>query len=249
MGKIVAIGGGDIRKGFTLAIDKEIVRLSGKLRPRFLFLPTASLDSKSYWDFVNAYFTKLGCRTDALFLIKERPPQHEIHRKISSADIIYVGGANTLKMMNLWRRLHVDMMLRTAFKRGVVLSGLSAGSICWFDAGHSDSISYYNPKKWNYIRVTGLGLIKGIHCPHFESATRRRKRKGAFIEMMKGIREVGIAIEGKCAMEVVNNGYRIIQAAKGASAYRIFSKNRAVEVRKIPQTKQFRPLSELYAGK
>jgi len=249
MGKIVAIGGGDIRKNTTLAIDKEIVRLSGKRHPRFLFLPTASSDSKSYWDFVNTYFTKLGYKTDVLFLVTGRPTQYEIKRKISSANIIYVGGGNTLKMMNIWRRQRVDTMLRAAFKRGAVLSGLSAGSICWFDAGHSDSMSYYSPKKWDYIRVTGLGLIKGIHCPHFESATRRRKRKGAFIEMMKRVREIGIAIEGKCAMEFVNNRYRIIQAAKGAGAYTLFSKNGGVKVRRIPQTKQFRPLSELYAGK
>ena len=159
-----------MKTGGLLAIDKEIVRLSGNKRPKLLFLPTASSDSELYWFYVNKHFGKrLGCKTDVLYLIKEKLTTEEIKNKILSADIIYVGGGNTLKMMRLWRRLGVDKLLKQAWRNGTVLCGISAGSICWFESGHSDSMSFYSPKNWKYINVQGLGFIKGIHCPHYDS--------------------------------------------------------------------------------
>src|ERR1700685_3736495 len=114
-GTIVAIGGGDIRTRGTAAIDREIIRLSNKRHPKLLFIPTASSDSERYWNHVKEYFGKfLKCRTDVLFLIKERPSKEQIRDKILSADILYVGGGNTLMMMRLWRRLGVDKLLRRA---------------------------------------------------------------------------------------------------------------------------------------
>src|SRR5580692_1725495 len=128
---IVAIGGGVMKTRGTAAIDREIMRLAHKKNPKLLFVPTASSDSEIYWQHVQEYFGKfLKCRTDVLFLIKERPSKEQIRRKISTADIIYVGGGNTLMMMRLWRRLGVDKMLAAAYRGGTVLCGVSAGSIC-----------------------------------------------------------------------------------------------------------------------
>jgi dipeptidase E len=121
---IVAIGGGVIRTRGTLAIDREIIRLSHKKNPKLLFIPTASSDSEIYWKHVQDYFGKfLKCKTDVLFLIKEQPSKEQIRRKILSADIVYVGGGNTLLMMGLWRRLGVDKLLVSAYENGTVLSG------------------------------------------------------------------------------------------------------------------------------
>ena len=189
--KIVAIGGGEIRNSETLAIDKEIIRLVQKERPKLLFIPTADSDSENYYNSINKYYgKKLGCKTDVLYLLKKTPSPKEIKNKILDADIIYVGGGNTLKMMKLWRRLGVDKLLKTAWQRGIVLCGLSAGSICWFESGHSDSMSFYNPKKWKYINVHGLGFIKGIHCPHYNSQTLGVPRKNHFRKMIKKIGKV-----------------------------------------------------------
>jgi dipeptidase E len=169
---IVAIGGGEIRTGGTTRIDREIIRLAKKKNPRLLFIPTASSDSDRYWRRVQTHFGKfLKCKTDVLFLLKEQPSKEETRRKIRSADIVYVGGGNTLLMMRIWRRLGADKLLRRAYERGTVLSGISAGAICWSDSGHSDSMSFYSPRKWKYINVKGLGLIKGILCPHYNSMT------------------------------------------------------------------------------
>jgi dipeptidase E len=170
---IVAIGGGEIRTRGTAFIDRETIRLSKKKNPKVLFIPTASSDSERYRKRVQEYFGKfLKCRTDILLLIKEQPSKEQIRKKILPADVIYVGGGNTLQMMRVWRRLGVDKLIKAAYEKGTVLSGISAGSICWFDSGHSDSMSFYKPRKWKYTNVRGIGLIKEYTAP---TTTARRE--------------------------------------------------------------------------
>ncbi len=126
--KIVAIGGGEIRTAGTLAIDLVIIRLSNKKNPSFLFIPTASSDNEAYWNHIDHYYgKKLGCKTEVLYLLKSRADINSSHQKILAADIIYVGGSNTLKMMNLWRKLGVDKWLKSAWERGVVCAGSARG--------------------------------------------------------------------------------------------------------------------------
>lgn len=245
--KIVAIGGGEIRDSETLAIDKEIIRLTQKKYPKLLFIPTASSDSEDYYKGVDDYFgNKLGCKTDVLYLLRETPSPKEIRNKILDSDIIYVGGGNTLKMMRLWRRLGVDKILKTAWQKGIVLCGLSAGSICWFDSGHSDSMSFYNPKKWKYIKVSGLGFVKGIHCPHYDNETLGVPRKTHFSNMIQKIGGMGIAIDENCAIEFLDDKYRVITSKKSAKAFRVYKKDGKVISKRIEQTDQLMPIATLY---
>jgi dipeptidase E len=247
---IVAIGGGLIRTRGTAPIDREIIRLSGKKNPNLLFVPTATSDSDLYWERVREYFGKfLKCKTDVLFLVKERPSRQEIQRKISTADIVYVGGGNTLLMMRLWRRLGVDRMLKAAYENGTVLAGVSAGSICWFESGHSDSMSFYNSRKWKYINVRGLGLIRGIHCPHYNSMTLGIPRRRHFRDMIRKTGGMGIAIENSCAIEFIDGRfYRVIPARSYANAYRVYKRRGEVIAEKIPQKKRLAPIEWLYRG-
>ncbi len=247
MKAIVAIGGGKFTNGRRIAIDREIIRLSNKKRPRLLFIPTASSDSELYWQHISEYFGDfLKCRVDVLWLLKERPSREEIERKILSADIIYVGGGNTLMMMRLWRRLGVDRFLRAAYEKGIVLSGSSAGSICWFDSGHSDSMSFYNPKKWKYINVKGLGLIKGIHCPHYNGMTGGVPRRREFREMMRKIGGLGIAIENGCAIEFIDGRfYRVIASRRNAHAYIVVKRGDKVVSQEIRQMQKLAPIESL----
>lgn len=245
--KIVAIGGGEIRTAGTLTIDQEIIRLSEKKNPKLLFIPTASSDNDGYWKHIDNYYgKKLGCKTDVLFLVKETPTPKEIKDKILGADIIYVGGGNTLKMMKLWRRLGVDKLLKTAWERGIVLCGISAGSICWFESGHSDSMSFYNSKKWDYINVSGLGFLRGIHCPHHNSATLGVPRKSHFLSMIQKIGGMGIAIDNNCAIEFIDDKYRVITSNKNAKAFRVFKKNAKVHSERIPEVAELVPISYLF---
>jgi dipeptidase E len=248
-GTIVAIGGGEIRTRGTAPIDREIIRLSNKKNPKLLFIPTASSDSEKYWRHVQEYFGKfLECKTDVLFLIKEQPSNEQIRRKILGADIIYVGGGNTLLMMRLWRRLGVDKLLISAYENGTVLSGISAGSICWFDSGHSDSMSFYNPRKWKYINVKGLGLIQGIHCPHYNSMTRGIPRRKHFRAMIGKTGGLGIAIENNCAIVFIDGQfYKVISSRSYSRAYRVYKSAGKVVAEQIRQQKQLAPVEFLYS--
>lgn len=246
MRNIVAIGGGEIgRPGYpveTTQIDKEIIRLTGKTHPKMLFIPTASSDSETYCETVRKHFGKrLGCKIHVLWLIKERPSHREIERKVLSSDIVYVGGGNTQKMIRRWRSCGLDTILQKAWKRGVILSGLSAGSICWFRAGISDSRQFNNPDA-DLIKVSGLGFIPMVHSPHYDV---EKNRRSGLKKMMRKTSGIAIAIDNSCAVEFVDNTYRIIASKPGAHAYKVYWKRGKYHEEKIVRKKDFTPMSDL----
>ena len=251
MGKIVVIGGGEIgRPGYpveTTRLDRETIRLTGKSHPQVVFLPTASSDSEGDVNVVEKHFGKrLGCKVDHLMLVSQEYSKQELADRILGADIVYVGGGNTLKMMRRWRHLGVDNLLRRAHKQGTILSGLSAGGICWFDSGHSDSMQMYGQKNWQYINVKGLGLIRGIHCPHFDSHTAGKSRRENFMEFMSKYSQIGIAIDDCCAIEFVDETYRVLSSKPGKKAYRVFKDEGKVKIEEILATRDYQPISNLY---
>jgi len=221
--KIVAVGGGEIgRPGTSIEtekIDKEIVKLSGKKHPKLLFIPTASSDSEGYVEVVKKYFGKrLGCKVDVLCLFKKKPIRQEIRKKILGTDIVYVGGGNTLKMMKRWRELGVDKILKEAVRKGIVLSGVSAGAVCWFNYANSDSRRFTNPKA-PMIKVKGLGLVPALCCPHYNA---ERQRKPNLKKMMKKTPGVAIALDNCAAIEIIEKTYRIITSKPRARAYKVY---------------------------
>jgi dipeptidase E len=243
MEKIVAIGGGELKDLETLVIDKEIVSLTGKENPRALFIPTASSDAPGYVETFNKiYSDKLGCKTDALLLWSEGISDAQIKEQIASADLVYVGGGNTLSMMNRWKELGVDTMLKDAYKKGTVMSGLSAGSICWFEDGFSDSDRFEQDGKWQYRLVQGLGLIKGIHCPHYHE----EKREEEFERGIENYGSIGIALDNNTALEIVNGKFRILSSREEPKAYRVVKRNGSVVTEPIEMKLEFESLSHLY---
>ena len=246
MGSIVAIGGGDVSTLVTQPIDVEIIKLSGSSNPNALFIPTASSDSVENWQgFDRAYRESYGCASDVLYLLGEAPSPESIAQKIDWADIIYVGGGNTLKMMRRWRRLGVDDQLRSAHTRGAVLCGVSAGAICWFDRGHSDSMSFYSPDDWNYIAVTGMGLLSGLACPHYNGETAGVPRRRDFHEMLRRKGGNGLAIDNDCAVAFTSDGYRVIAASPESGAYSLYVRRGEVVERVLPVTPDYLPMQSL----
>lgn len=246
MKKIIAIGGGEIGKpGYpveTTQIDKKIIKLTNKKNPKLLFIPTASSDSEGYYNTVKNHFgKKLGCKTDVLYLIKNKPAKKEIENKILQSDIIYVGGGNTLKMMKIWKKTGVDKILIKAHKKGIVMSGLSAGSICWFKYGNSDSRKFANPNA-SLIKVAGLGLINTLHCPHYDIEA---YRKDDLKKMMKKTPGVAIAIDNCCAIEVIDDKYKIISSKKSANAYKVYWKKNKYHEEIIKKEKELKSLNKL----
>ena len=247
MGSIVAIGGGDVGTLVTQPIDNEIIGLSGASNPNALFIPTASSDSVENWEgFDGAYRESYGCATDVLYLLGKAPSSESIAQKIDWADIIYVGGGNTLKMMRRWRRLGVDDQLRSAHTRGAVLCGVSAGAICWFDRGHSDSMSFYSPDDWHYIAVTGMGLLSGLACPHYNGETAGVPRRQDFHDMLKRKGGNGLAIDNDCAVAFTSDGYRVVAANPESGAYSLHVQRGEVVERALPVTSGYLPMESLY---
>ena len=162
MGKLVCIGGGEIpriKNGIKLPyetkeIDEEIVRISEKENPKLLFIGTASSNSYDYFLTIKEIFEKLGCNVSNLDLLKSDLDMKQVRETILNTDIIYIGGGNTKFMLEKWRELGVDKILLEAYQKGIVCSGLSAGSYCWF--------------KYNYDMLEGIGIINAVNCVHYE---------------------------------------------------------------------------------
>lgn len=232
MAKIVAIGGGELRQGETKVIDRFIVHLSGKAAPKMLFIPTASYDAKGYIDLVRQKFGELGCIVDTLCLISNTYEDKEIYDKIISSDIIYVGGGDTVRMMEKWRENKLDVYLVDAYNKGIVLSGLSAGSICWFMFGHSDSDSFLNKGQWDYTRAEGLGLIPAAHCPHYNEEGREN-----FDKMLERENISGIALEDNTAFIEINGEYQILKSDKSRKAYLLKKHFNSIIKTELPEGK------------
>jgi dipeptidase E len=246
--KIIAIGGGRImlpagRAPQTLSIDEEIVNLAGKKKPRLLFIPTASLDDIEYCERIKNHFgDSLGCRIDTLLLYRDRPSAKVIKQLILKADIIYVGGGNTLRMMNLWRQYGIDKLIDQARRRGSVLCGLSAGCICWFRQGNSDSRKFADETNKTLIKVSGLDYVDALACPHYDVEKHRQPMLKA---MMLKTRGIAIALENCSAIEVVDNSYRILTSMKHKNAWKVYWHKGQYIKQKLARKGDFQPLSEL----
>lgn len=249
MGKIIAIGGEDIEKGDyekygpqieITGIDKEIIRLTGKKNPKVLFIPTASKNSIKYIKAFEEWFLKLGCKTDVLIL-NNKSQKKDFEEKILSADAIYVGGGNTLRMMTIWRKLGVDKVLKHAFEKGIVLSGLSAGGICWFSYGHSDSRMFTSKKgvSWPFINVKGLGLLNFTFCPHYHY----EKREKDFARLIMRDGGIGLAVDNRAAIEIVDDKFRILKINPRGKAYLVRKVKGKIETKEL-KNEDFKLLSE-----
>ena len=241
MGKIVALGGGELRLNETMLIDKFIVEFADVSKPKLLFIPTASNDSRGYIEIIKKiYGEQLKCEIDTLLLVNNNTTEYEIQQKILSSDIIYVGGGDTTKMMEVWRNNEVDKYLREAYVKNIVLSGISAGSICWFSKGHGDSNIKTNPEGWwDYSRTTGIGLIPAIHCPHYNLEGHK-----SFDNAMKSQQISGIALEDNCAIVIKDDMYKIIKSNENSKAYLLKNDNGIVNKREL-NAFDFSPLSDI----
>lgn len=216
MGRIVAIGGGNLQT--TKKLNQYMIKISQKEHPNVLFIGTASGDAEGYIVKIKNAFGELGCEVKALCLIAENPSETKIDTLLLWADIIYVGGGDTASMMKKWKERNIDKKLLEVYKNDTaVLGGLSAGAICWFDCGHSDSESFSGKKNWKYTFVDKMLNIHSFAlCPHYNEEGR-----DSFDAMMKEKSLIGLALENETAF-VENNGViSFIRSRKDAKAYKI----------------------------
>jgi dipeptidase E len=204
-----------------------VVELSGRDAPdlRLLYLGTASYDAAEPRARQVARFAALGCRIDALEIARRDLSPAALKAAVEGADIVLVSGGNTLYAVDRWVALGLDDLLRQALREGVVACGGSAGAICWFDGGHSDSMdptSVLEPlaaddpeaADWRYIRVDGLGLLPGLLCPHYEATQSNGLARAADFRAMllRHSGELGLGLDEFAGLFVDGDRYRVVRA-------------------------------------
>ena len=190
--QIIAIGGGGFgRTPGEGLIEKYILDQSEKDVPNICFIPTATGDNEAYK--VNYYstFSKLECSPSHLDFFKRTPDLKEL---ILKQDIIFVGGGNTKSMLAVWKDWGLDLVLKEAYEKGVIMSGVSAGAICWFDQGITDSWA-------EDLKVMDcLGFIEGACCPHYDEEPQRKPSLNKFIT--EKVLKSCYAVDGGCALHI-----------------------------------------------
>src|SRR2546423_334729 len=162
--RIVACGGQQLSLPVLM---RYVLELTGRPRPKILFLPTASGDDAAYLLSFYESLAGVACEPSHLLLFKRTVD--DVEGFIKRQDIVMVGGGNTANMLAIWRLHGVENALRGAYTNGTILTGWSAGCICWFEAGITDSFT----PELGPLR-DGLKLLKGSACPHYDSEERRR---------------------------------------------------------------------------
>lgn len=213
MRQIIAMGGG----GFSMEpdnplLDRYILQQSGKRTPKVCFVPTASGDAEGYIQRFYAAFRQLDCEPSHLSLFK--PPTYDLESFVLEKDVIYVGGGNTKNLLALWREWGLDRIMRKAWEEGVVLAGISAGSLCWFEEGVTDSFGT------RLDRIACLGLLPGSNCPHYDGEPERRPAYHRMLE--EGRIGPGYAADDGVALHFVDRELReVVSSRPEARAYRL----------------------------
>tara|TARA_Y100001970_G_C14163369_1_gene819860 strand:- start:78 stop:776 length:699 start_codon:yes stop_codon:yes gene_type:complete len=192
--QIIAIGGGGFgRNPGEGLIENYILQQVDKETPSICFIPTATGDNEGYKNNFYSTFTKLNCNPSHLDFFKRTPDLEEL---INDQDVIFVGGGNTKSMLAVWKDWKLDEILQKAYKNGVVMSGVSAGAICWFKKGVTDSWA----KDLKIMEC--MGFIHANCCPHYDEEPQRRPSVKSFLENQ--IMEDCFCIEGGNALHFIN---------------------------------------------
>ena len=196
-GHIIAIGGGGFgRNPNHRKIEKYILELTGKENPNVVFFPTASAENQAYIIQFYKCFTKMSCEPSHVTFFQRTPRLDSI---INKADVIYVGGGNTKSMLAVWQEWKLDKLLLKAYNNGKILCGVSAGAICWFEQGITDSWAS------NLNVMDCLGFLPEMACPHYQEEKDRRPDVHKMLK--QGKCGPGWAIDGGAAIHFKNGKY------------------------------------------
>jgi peptidase E len=211
--QIVAFGGG----GFSMEsgnplLDDYVLGLCRARRPKVCFLPSASGDADHYVVRFYRAFAADRCEASHISLFRREQGPADLRSHLLAQDLIYVGGGSVVSMLGVWRAHGIDTILREAWERGVVLCGLSAGSLCWF----AEAVSGFHGASQ---RVDGLGLLPFSNCVHYERGSSRRSAYHDFLrEGMRG----GYAAEDGVALHFTGTELsRVVASRPEARGYRL----------------------------
>ncbi|WP_010094377.1 Type 1 glutamine amidotransferase-like domain-containing protein [Ornithinibacillus scapharcae] len=213
MRQIIALGGG----GFSMEpdnhlLDQYILKQSNQSFPKICFVPTASGDADNYITRYYHFFDIQPCKPSHLSLF--HPPTRDLEGFLLEQDIIYVGGGNTKNLLALWKEWGIVDILRKAWNQGIVLAGISAGAICWFEKGVTDSFGD------GLEPITCLGFLEGSNCPHYDGEIARRSAYHSLIA--SGAIQPGIAVDDGVAIHFIDKEIvNIVSSRPSAKAYKV----------------------------
>ncbi len=216
-GHILAIGGAGFSQtnGDPLLLRYALGLLPAaepETPPRVCYLGQASGEPPEHLVTFYQTFSTLGCVATHLSLFS--PPTADLRGFLFAQDVIYVGGGNTKSMLALWREWELDRILRDAWRQGMVLMGSSAGSICWFEQGVTDSIP------GDLTPLPCLGFLAGSNCPHYDSEPMRRPTYQRLVR--EGKIADGYACDDGAALHYVGTELQeIVSSRPNARAYRV----------------------------
>jgi dipeptidase E len=207
---IVGLGGGGDTAEQTRRLYEYVLALTGKPKPRLLYVPTAVAESA---EAIVGFYERFRDLAELNHLCTFPWPPENLRDLILSQDAICVSGGNTANMLAIWKTHGIDVLLHEAWEQGVVLWGASAGMICWFEAGVTDS---FGPELG---AVYCLGLLAGSACPHYDGEEQRRPRYRTLVDA--GFPE-GIAADDGVALHYAGTELcEIVTCRPGAAAYRV----------------------------
>ena len=209
------------------ALNEYLLDLTGKERPRVCFLPTAVGDSAAGIVFFYERFPAARCEPSHLELFGV--PIADVRGHLLAQDLIYVSGGNTANMLAVWCVHGVDGFLREAWEAGIVLAGPSAGAICWFECGVTDS---FGPE---LAPLEGaLGFLGGSFCPHYDGEEQRRP---TYERLVRDGFPGGIAADDRVGVRFAGTELaEVVSEREGAAAYRVERVNGEVsETRLAPR--------------
>jgi dipeptidase E len=210
--QIIGLGGGGFTGGKNPLLDLYILSASPVKNPKICLLPTASGDNGGLIQYFQSVFSEYPCQTRYLELM--HPRIADMEKFLLDCDIIYVSGGTTKSMLGLWREWGVDKILKKAYDKGIVLAGVSAGFVCWFETCVTDSI----PHKLTAMEC--LGFLEGSGCPHFDSTG---ERGNAYRRLLKrGELTAGYAAEDGAGLHFIDGKLvRAIAAFSDSKAYHL----------------------------
>ena len=214
--QIIAMGGGiPYWEPRNDALERYILKASGAQRPKVLFVPTASGDDATRIVHFYGMYGPLECRPSHLTFFARTPV--DLRALVLAQHVIHVGGGNTRSMLAVWRDWGLTEILREAWEQGVVLCGLSAGSICWFESGVTDSLA------GDLTAMQCLGFLPGSNCPHYDGEKTRRPAYQRMI--VDGLLGDGYAADDGVGLHYAGDSLRaVVSARAGATAYRVVRK-------------------------
>jgi dipeptidase E len=218
--QIVAMGGGGfMMEPENLLLDRYVLGLAGKARPKVLYVPTATGDSQERIDAFHRIFGAIECEPNHLSLFRHRTIH--IRDLVLEQDVIYVSGGNTRNMLVLWETWGLDTLMREAWERGIVLAGPSAGSICWFEEGVTDSIPGLIPDMpGDLAAMRCLGFLPGSNCPHYDGEAARRPAYHRMIA--EGLIGPGYAADDGVGLHYIGTEFtKAVSSRPHAKAFRV----------------------------